>query len=101
MRNFAVHTGLAGVMGFDANAFEIMCSQAVQGISACMLSALKIMGKELGVHAHVDVYDKIIADLENVAGFVIVDNALRAQGEPQRYWWHKGPWPSPTRESSL
>lgn len=96
MRNFAVHTGLAGVMGFDAKAFEIMCSQAVQGISACMLSALKIMGKELDVHSHVAVYDQIIADLENVAGFVTIDNALRAQGEPQRYWWHKGPDPSPT-----
>jgi hypothetical protein len=94
MRNFAVHTGLAGVMGFDATAFEIMCSQAVQGISACMLSALKIMGEELDVHAHVDVYDKIIAALENVAGFVIVDNALRALGESQRYWWHKGPRPT-------
>ena len=24
MRNFAVHTGLTGIMGFDANAFEII-----------------------------------------------------------------------------
>ena len=93
MRNFAVHTGLAGVVGFDADAFEIMCSQAVQGISACMISALKIMGRELNVYAQVDVYDRILADLEHVAGFTIIDNALRSQGEPQRYWWHKGPWP--------
>ena len=35
----------------------------------------------------------ILADLEHVAGFTIIDNALRSQGEPQRYWWHKGPWP--------
>lgn len=92
MRNFAVHTGLAGIMGFDATAFEIMCSQAVQGISACMLSALRILGKELKVCAQVDVYDRILADLEHVAGCTIIDNALCSQGEPQRYWWHKGPW---------
>jgi hypothetical protein len=51
MRNFAVHTGLTGIMGFDANAFEIMCSQAVHGIAECMMSALKIMGRELNIRA--------------------------------------------------
>jgi hypothetical protein len=93
MRNFAVHTALAGVMGFDATSFEIMCSQAVQGISACMMSALKIMGRELNVYAQVDVYDRILGHLEHVAGFTVIDNVLRSQGEPQRYRWHKGPWP--------
>jgi hypothetical protein len=91
MRNFAVHTGLVGFLGLDVNAFEIMCAQAVRGISVCMVSALKILGKELNVRAHVDAYDKIIADLEDVPAFVTIDNALRAQGEPQRYWWHGGP----------
>jgi hypothetical protein len=93
IRNFAVHTGLTGVMGFDVPMFEALCSKALRNIADCMISALKIIGRELDIHPTVDVYDSIIADLEKAKLFAVADHALRARGEPQRYFWHKGPWP--------
>jgi len=93
MRNFAVHTGLTGVMGFSQTMFEALSAKALRNIADCMISALRIVGRELNIHATVDVYDRIIEDLEKAKRFTVADQALRARGEPQRYFWHKGPWP--------
>ena len=94
LRNFSVHTGLASVIGLPERAFEIMCSRAAQNISACMRSTFRIIGRELSVYATVDVYDRILSDLDRAASYAIVDHVLRARGEPQRYRWQSGPPPA-------
>jgi hypothetical protein len=100
IRNFAVHTGLTGIMGLDANAFEIMCSQAAHGIAECMMSALRIMGRELNIHAQFEWYELVLEKLSHVALFTVADNALIAKGESRRYQWHKGPPPEETLKKS-
>lgn len=57
VRNFNVHTGLAGVMGFNREMFELVSSKALRNIADCMVSAITIVGAELRTASHVEGYD--------------------------------------------
>lgn len=46
-RNFAVHTGLAGILNLSKSNFEFMCASALNLIGDCVLAELHILGKEL------------------------------------------------------
>jgi hypothetical protein len=93
MRNFAVHTGIAGIMNLERSAFEAMCAQALTNTGRGALEALRIIGAELSVHETVDVYDRILADLDALPVYAMADQILRTAGEAQRYFLHPGHWP--------
>lgn len=90
MRNFHVHTGVAGIIGMPPLAFETMSAQAINNVADCTMSTLRILGKELDLHKSVDVYDKILDDLDDIPMYSVADKILQNAGEPQRFWLHGG-----------
>ena len=50
MRNFAVHTGLAGVANLEKTHFEMLCALALQTIGECALGGQKIIGREFELY---------------------------------------------------
>ena len=46
-RNFAIHTGVAGILNIGKENFEALCAFALNVIGDCMLAELHVLGKEL------------------------------------------------------
>ena len=90
MRNYAVHTGLAGVANLDKSAFEIMCAQSLEAIGHCMLGELHILGKEFELYKVIPNYWTLVDELDRVQIYAFADKALQSLGEPSRFFLHKG-----------
>lgn len=98
-RNFAVHTGLAGVLNLSPANFEAMCAFALNVIGDCLLAELHILGSELKLEAAIPNYATILEELDRVQVFAFADKTLQALGEPTRYCVHPGN-PSDTAQAS-
>ena len=59
MRNFAVHTGLTGVMGLESKIFEMIAARSLHGIVECMRGELRIIGHEFGMATDVPRYVRL------------------------------------------
>ncbi len=92
MRNFAVHSGVAGIMNVPATAQELVFVQSVANVAKCLLETLRIMGTELEISQVVEAYDGIVDYLDDLMAYAVSDAALRLQGEPQRLFFRPGPW---------
>lgn len=90
MRNFAVHSGLAGIMNFSKERFGMMCAQALERIGTCMLVELHILGWELKLAVAIPNYAEILAELDRVQVYAFADKTLQALGEPVRHCVHPG-----------
>ena len=99
MRNFAVHSGVAGIMNVPATAHELIFVQSVANISKCLLEVLRIVGLELEIPKSIEAYSGIVDYLEDLMVYAVSDAGLRQQGEPQRLFFRTGPW-SVTSEPS-
>jgi hypothetical protein len=89
-RNFYVHTGLTGIFNISKEHFEQLCMFALTLIGECMLKELLLLGKELKLSKSIAGYDDALAALENVQVFAFADKVLQTNGEPCRYFMHKG-----------
>ena len=59
-------------------------------IGECMLKELVILGKELKLSQAIAGYAHALAAIENVQVFAFADQILQENGEPGRYFMHKG-----------
>jgi hypothetical protein len=89
-RNFYVHTGLAGIFNLNKGNFEQLCMFALTLIGDCMLKELVILGTELKLSQAIAGYDVALAAIEKVQVYVFADRMLQSNGEPPRYFIHKG-----------
>src|SRR5262249_24520458 len=92
MRNFAVHSGVAGIMNVPATAQELIFVQSVANVAKCLIEALRIMGTELEIPKRIEAYDGIMDYLDDLVPYAVADAVLREQGEPQRLFFRAGPW---------
>lgn len=89
-RNFYVHTGLTGILNLNPENFEQLSMFALTLIGQCMLKELKILGDELKLSQAIAGYGDTLAAIQNVHTFAFADKVLQAQGEPARFFMHKG-----------
>ena len=92
MRNFATHTGVAGVMNVGPTTTELMFGQSISNIADCMIDILRIVGAEFEMSKTVTEYDHIVEYLVNLHSYCFCDIVLQSQGEPQRLFFRSGPW---------
>lgn len=92
MRNFASHTGVAGVLNVPSSTFELIYNQSVANIADCTMDILKVLGVELDVSKTVAEYDYIVEYFSDLHSFCLCDALLRGAGEPQRLFFRSGPW---------
>ena len=90
MRNFAVHTGLAGVMNLDKKTFEAMAAMSLNGIADCMLGELRIIGHELEMPQDVPHYFRLVKMLEEVRPHALANALLRKRDGVERFVIHRG-----------
>jgi hypothetical protein len=89
-RNFAVHTGLAGILNLSQANFEAMCAIALNLIGDCVLAELHILGKEFKFEQAIPRYGEILDELDRVQVYAFADKTLQNAGEKPRYWVHPG-----------
>ncbi len=89
-RNFAVHTGLAGILNLTQANFEAMCAIALNLIGDCVLGELHILGKEFRFEQAIPRYDEILDELDRVQVYAFADKTLQKAGEKPKYWVHPG-----------
>ena len=88
VRNFAVHTGLAGVVNLEKRHFEMLCALGLQTIGECALEAHKIIGKEFELYkASPDFWDQIHL-IDDISTHAVADKKLQSIGEPPRFFVH-------------
>jgi hypothetical protein len=93
MRNFAVHSGVAGMVNLPPNALELVFVQSAANVAKCMVDALRILEKELKIGVTVEAYSDVVDYIaDQLPSYAVADIILRGQGEPQRYFYRKGPW---------
>jgi hypothetical protein len=92
MRNFAVHSGVAGIMNVSATAQELIFVQSVTNVAKCLMEVLRIIGIELEIPKSVEAYNGIVDYLDDLVVYAVSDAVLRMQGEPQRLFFRTGPW---------
>jgi hypothetical protein len=83
-RNFAVHTGVAGILNPSPTNFEAMCAFALNVIGNCLLAELHILGDELKLAGAIPNYTAILEELDKVQVYAFADKTLQAIGEPTR-----------------
>ena len=89
-RNFAIHTGVAGILNISKENFEALCAFALNVIGDCMLAELHVLGKELKLVGAIGNYTEILDELDRVQVFAFADKTLQLAGEPSRYCVHPG-----------
>ena len=89
-RNFAIHTGVAGILNISKENFEALCAFALNVIGDCMLAELHVLGKELKLVGAIGNYTEILDELDRVQVFALADKTLQLAGEPSRYCVHPG-----------
>ena len=89
MRNFAVHTGLAGVVNLEKAHFEMLCALSLQGIGECTLAALKIMGREFSLYKALPSFWDDIHLIDEIPAHSVADKKLQSIGEPPRFFLHR------------
>jgi hypothetical protein len=99
MRNFSVHTGLAGIADMPLAAFEIMCAQSLNTLGECMLGELSILGREIPLPSGVPDYWAKLDALKEIQTYAFADKLLQLVGEPPRYFIHPG-MPTPQDRAS-
>jgi hypothetical protein len=92
-RNFYVHTGLTGIVNLSKENFEQLCMFALTMIGDCMLKELEILGDELKLSQAIPGYDDALAGIKRVQTYAFADLLLQSNGEPRRYFIHKGQRP--------
>jgi hypothetical protein len=85
LRNYAVHTGLAGVAGLDKIHFEIMYKTGLEDINTCLLKILRIVGEQLSMPIVVPHYFSLVDQLDGIRKAALCDILLRERGEKQRF----------------
>ena len=84
MRNFQIHTGLAGVTGLEQDGYVQLCGISYDTVARCLIGAFRILGKELQLHKVLDGYFGFLEQLGLLAGYALIDAKLVAAGEPAR-----------------
>ena len=92
-RNFYVHTGLTGVFNMSKQNFAQLCMFALTMIGECMLKELPILGAELKLSEAISGYDETVKNLKMVQTWAFADKILQMNGEPPRFFLHKGESP--------
>ncbi|MBY0495868.1 MAG: hypothetical protein K2Y23_16785 [Cyanobacteria bacterium] len=85
MRNFAVHTGLAGVVNFEKAHLEMQCALSLKDVGECAAGAIKIVGQEFHLYKAMPDFFERLEELENIPVFAIADKKLQSAGEPPRF----------------
>jgi hypothetical protein len=89
MRNFAVHTGLSGVVNFEKAHLEMQCALSLKDIGECAAAAIKIIGQEFHLYKGMpDFFERLDAVGESPV-FAIADKKLQSVGEPARFMIQK------------
>jgi hypothetical protein len=89
MRNFAVHTGLGGVINFEMTHLAMQCALSLRDIGECAAAALRIIGQEFELYKGLPDFFDHLAEVEKIPTFAIADKNLQSLGEPQRFFLHK------------
>jgi len=88
LRNFAVHTGVAGVQGIERSGFTIMCLLSFEAIGTCFISVMQILMRELQLHRAITDFAIRLSELEQVAVLALTDLRLRHLGDEPKYILH-------------
>jgi hypothetical protein len=89
-RNFAIHTGLVGILNLTPQNFEALCAFALNAIGDCILAELHIVGKELKLADAIPNYQATLDELDKVQVYAFADKTLQDLAEPSRYCVHPG-----------
>lgn len=89
MRNYFSHSGLAGVLHLDATAFETLCFLSIKSIAEGTLQAIQILGVEFHLGKAIPQFKDTVDDLTSLPHFCLVDQRLRALGEPAKVLLHR------------
>ena len=90
MRNFAVHTGLAGITGLDNHGYVLMCSLSIKNIADRLIGILTLSNAELGLSKHIPAFDGVIEMFDELHTYALADAVLRERGEEPRLRLHTG-----------
>jgi hypothetical protein len=93
-RNFAVHTGLAGVFNLTRENFEAMCAIALEIIGKCMVAELHILGDELRLVQAIPNYTQSLDLVDTIQVYAFCDKVLQSLGEPSRFMIYRGQGPA-------
>jgi hypothetical protein len=85
MRNFAVHTGLSGVVNFETAHLEMQCALSLQDIGECAAGAMKIIGQEFQLYKGMSDFFERLDAVADIPVFAIADKKLQSVGEPARF----------------
>ena len=84
MRNFHIHSGVAGTAFQNAETMTATCALAYPVINACLLGSTRIVGETLKLHRVVQNFFISLKSLEDLAGFILADLKLQTLGEPSK-----------------
>ncbi len=84
LRNFNVHSGLAGVAGLEKSGYVGLCYLAFEALGLCLFRVLRILERELKLKTVIQNFDETMTELERISMWAMVDLRLQALGEPSR-----------------
>ena len=84
MRNFHIHSGVAGTSFQNTETMTATCALAYPVINTCLLGATRIIGDVLRLHRVVQNFFVSLRNLEELAGYILADVKLQMRGEPSR-----------------
>lgn len=90
MRNFAVHTGLAGLVGLTNAGFAMLFALGLGTIAQCLQTILTITEAELRLAEHIPSFPDVLSRLEELHALALADHRLQQLGEPSRLAVHRG-----------
>jgi hypothetical protein len=89
MRNFAVHTGLSGVVNLEKAHLEMQCALSLKDIGECAAGAIKITGQEFQLYKGMPDFFERLEEVAQIPTFAIADKLLQSVGEPPRFLLQK------------
>jgi len=84
VRNYAVHSGLAGISQLDSQAFAALCQMALKSIGDSVLAVLYLMGHRFELNKAISGYFETLKDIEESQYFVLTDLRLRVLGDTEQ-----------------
>lgn len=91
IRNFSIHSGLAGVAGLEKGGFETLCMLALLNIGGCVHELLKMVIQEFHLYRVIDECWDTLQRLDESAAFILIDKRLQTLGEEPRFLLHSQP----------
>lgn len=85
MLSWHIHAGLTGVANLPREDFDIFASQAHNLATDVILDCYEVVGAELHLNAAIPQWADHLFFLQHAIGMALVDERLRALGEPVRF----------------